>query len=216
LATGVGGAAKAGIKVTEKAITKVANAAKKEVIEAGKVPAKAGKVGTGVDNTAGMSSTKHPLLEDAIPRDGNRLVVDQGVLPTCGHNSCGMVMDTMGKPVDILELISKTPPTAKGITSHQVSNILKSKGVDSTAWTNRNVNDLARYTANGTPVVVRIVDKIGGSNFSHFVVVDGVTKRNGIPVVAIRDPWGKQYFSPISTFQKNFSGDVIVPKGWQK
>jgi hypothetical protein len=36
LATGAGGAAKAGIKVTEKAIAKVANAAKKEVIEAGK------------------------------------------------------------------------------------------------------------------------------------------------------------------------------------
>ena len=33
LATGVGGAAKAGIKVTEKAITKVANAAKKEIVK---------------------------------------------------------------------------------------------------------------------------------------------------------------------------------------
>lgn len=61
-----------------------------------------------------------------------------------------------------------------------------------------------------------IVDKAGGSSFSHFVVVDGVTTRNGIAVVAIRDPWGKQYFSPAGTFEKNFTGEVIVPKGWQK
>ncbi|NUE65639.1 polymorphic toxin type 50 domain-containing protein [Snodgrassella sp. ESL0253] len=44
LATGVGGAAKAGIKVTEKAITKVANAAKKEVIEAGKAAEKGASI----------------------------------------------------------------------------------------------------------------------------------------------------------------------------
>ncbi|MCO6509121.1 MAG: VENN motif pre-toxin domain-containing protein, partial [Snodgrassella sp.] len=54
LATGVGGAAKAGIKVTEKAITKVANAAKKEVIEAGKGAGKGaniakGSAGKGID-----------------------------------------------------------------------------------------------------------------------------------------------------------------------
>nr|TWR35003.1 hypothetical protein FQY85_08955 [Cronobacter turicensis] len=76
--------------------------------------------------------------------------------------------------------------------------------------------DLSRYTANGTPIIARIADKTGGDSFSHFVVVDGVTTRNGISVVAIRDPWGKQYFSPVSTFEKNFTGDVVVPKGWQK
>lgn len=76
--------------------------------------------------------------------------------------------------------------------------------------------DLFHYTSNGTPVIARIADKTGGSSFSHFVVVDGVTTRNGISVVAIRDPWGKQYFSPVSTFEKNFTRDVVVPKGWQK
>ncbi|WP_239327087.1 VENN motif pre-toxin domain-containing protein, partial [Snodgrassella gandavensis] len=61
LATGVGGAAKAGIKVTEKAITKVANAAKKEVIEAGKGAGKGasiidkGKIGVPV------TKAKNPL-----------------------------------------------------------------------------------------------------------------------------------------------------------
>lgn len=71
---------------------------------------------------------------------------------------------------------------------------------------------MARYTSNGTPVVVRIVDKTGGTGFSHFVVVDGVTTRNGVSVVAIRDPHGKQYFSPVTTFERNFSGEVVVPR----
>lgn len=39
----------------------------------------------------------------------------------------------------------------------------------------RGVSDLSRYSANGTPVIARIVDKIGGSSFYHFVVIDGVT-----------------------------------------
>ena len=127
-----------------------------------------------VDDTAGMASSRHPLLDDALPRNGDRGIVDQGISPTCGHNSCGMVLDTMGKPVDIASLISNTPPSAGGITSLQVSKILKSEGVDAVAWNNRGVSDLSRYTANGTPVV-RIIDKTGGSSFSHFVVVDGVT-----------------------------------------
>ncbi len=175
-----------------------------------------GTISNVTEDVAGTSGSRHPLLDDAIPRNGDRTVVYQGALPTCGHNSCGMVLDTMGKPVDIVRLISSTPPTSGGITSLQVSNILKSEGVNAAAWGNRGVSDLSRYTANGTPVIARIADKTGGSSFSHFVVVDGVTTRNGISVVAIRDPWGKQYFSPVSTFEKNFTGDVVVPKGWQK
>ena len=56
----------------------------------------------------------------------------------------------------------------------------------------------------------------GGSTFSHFVVVDGVTELAGVKVVAIRDPHGVQYFSALSTFERNFSGDVVVPRGVQK
>nr|WP_272927900.1 hemagglutinin repeat-containing protein [Pectobacterium carotovorum] len=179
-------------------------------------PTGKGTVINATDDVAGMAGNRHPLLDDALPRNGDRAVVNQGTLPTCGHNSCGMVLDTMGKPVDIVSLISNTPPTPGGISSLQVSNILKSEGVNAAAWSNRGVSDLSRYTANGTPVIARIADKTGGSGFSHFVVVDGVTTRNGISVVAIRDPWGKQYFSPVSTFEKNFTGDVVVPKSWQK
>ncbi len=89
---------------------------------------------------------------------------------------------------------------------------MTSEGVPASAFGSRNVADLARYTGDGASVVVRIVDNTKGTDFSHFVVVDGVTTRNGISVVAIRDPHGTQHFSPVSTFQINFSGEVVVPR----
>ncbi|NHZ93966.1 hypothetical protein F2P45_33975 [Massilia sp. CCM 8733] len=76
----------------------------------------------------------------------------------------------------------------------------------------RNVDDLARYTDKGVPVIVRITDVDGGTSFSHFVVVDGVTTRNGTRVVAIRDPNNRAYFSPVETFSRNFTGEVVLPK----
>ncbi|WP_248807452.1 cysteine peptidase family C39 domain-containing protein, partial [Pseudomonas sp. MWU13-2100] len=155
---------------------------------------------------------KNPLLDDSIPRNGDRLVVNQGPVPTCGHNSCGMVLDTLGKEVDIGSLIQRIAPSEGGIYARDVASLMTSEGVPASAFGSRNVADLARYTGDGTPVVVRIVDNTKGTDFSHFVVVDGVTTRNGISVVAIRDPHGTQYFSPVSTFQRNFSGEVVVPR----
>jgi filamentous hemagglutinin len=163
------------------------------------------------DSGAGAVA-KNPLLVDSIPRNGNRLVLDQEMVPTCGHNSCGMVLDTFGKPVDVAKLIGSIPPTPRGILPKQVETLMKAEGVDAVALPSRNVDDLVRYTSDGVPVVVRIFDRTGGTDFSHFVVVDGVTTRNGVRVVAIRDPHGTQYFSPVNTFQKNFTGDVILPK----
>lgn len=100
----------------------------------------------------------------------------------------------------------------QGIFPDDVALLMTSQGVPATAYGNRNVADLARYTKKGMPIVVRVVDKTRGSDFSHFVVVDGVTTRGGVTVVAIRDPHGKQYFSPTTTFEKKFSGDVVVPR----
>ena len=171
--------------------------------------------GAKVSPTAGElagAPAKNPLLDDSIPRNGDRLVVNQGPVPTCGHNSCGMVLDTLGKEVDIGSLIQRIAPSEGGIYARDVARLMSSEGVPASAFGNRNVADLARYTGDGTPLVVRIVDNTRGTDFSHFVVVDGVTTRNGISVVAIRDPHGSQYFSPVSTFQKNFSGEVIFPR----
>lgn len=176
------------------------------------VAAGGGPKATGTAGEVAGTGARNPLLDDAIPRGGDRLVVNQGPVPTCGHNSCGMVLNTLGKEVDVGTLIQKLPPSEKGIFAQDVASLMKSEGVPASAFGSRNVSDLARYTSNGTPVVVRVVDKTTGSGFSHFVVVDGVTTRNGISVVAIRDPHGKQYFSPVSTFERNFSGEVVVPR----
>ncbi|WP_090143243.1 hemagglutinin repeat-containing protein [Limnohabitans sp. DM1] len=181
-------------------------------------PAVAKVGGSGANGESGSviaadaaGGVKNPLLADAMPRNGDRLVLNQGNVPTCGANSCGMALDTMGRPVDVATLIQRIPPTAEGILSTDVATLMKSQGVDAIALGRRNVSDLARYTENGTPVVVRVADP-GVSDFSHFVVVDGVTTRNGVQVVAIRDPQGAQYFSPVATFNKSFTGEVIVPK----
>ena len=162
-------------------------------------------------NIQASGGIKNPLIADAISRNGDRLVLNQGAAPTCGANSCGMVLDTIGKPVDVAALIKKIPPTAEGIYPTDVATLMKSQGVDAMTLSRRNLSDLLRYTENGTPVVVRVTDP-GVSDFSHFVVVDGVTTRNGVQVVAIRDPHGAQYFSPASTFNKSFTGEVVVPK----
>jgi hypothetical protein len=171
-----------------------------------------GTEGTG--NLGGNGQASNPLLDDALPRNGDRAVYGQGEgTVTCGHNSCGMVLDTMGKPVDIDSVIKAHPPKADGIVPDEVAKILKSKGVEAVSLRGRDSDDLSRYTNNGTPVIVRMEDKSTG--FSHFVVVDGVTTTSaGARVVAIRDPMsnGKQYFSPIETFNRYFSGDVVVSR----
>jgi hypothetical protein len=180
-----------------------------EIVSAPPVGANGGAGSVIAADAAG--GAKNPLLADAMPRNGDRLVLNQGNVPTCGANSCGMALDTLGRPVDVATLIQRIPPSAEGIYSTDVATLMKSQGVDAIALGRRNVSDLARYTENGTPVVVRVADP-GVSNFSHFVVVDGVTTRNGVQVVAIRDPQGAQYFSPVTTFNKSFTGEVIVPK----
>ncbi|MFP6473485.1 DUF637 domain-containing protein, partial [Pseudomonas aeruginosa] len=163
----------------------------------GKLPAPQAAKGTTTVGEVAGTGARNPLLDDAIPRNGDRLVVSQGAAPTCGHNSCGMVLNTLGKEVDVGVLVQKVKPSAGGIYAQDVADLMKSEGIPASAFGNRNVADLTRYTSNGTPVVVRIADKTGDSDFSHFVVVDGVTTRNGVSVVAIRDPHGTQYFSPV-------------------
>jgi filamentous hemagglutinin len=167
----------------------------------------AGKYSTSTTQAAQRAGSNHPLLEDAIPRNGSRLVVNQGQCPTCGPNSAKMVLDTLGKNVPIETLIKKSPMTDVGIYYTDVRNLLRSQGVDAVALPNRTVNDIARYTAKGTPVIVQIAGKNG---FSHFVVVDGITKRYGKSVVAIRDPNNIQYFSPINTFESSFTGNTVI------
>lgn len=101
----------------------------------------------------------------------------------------------------------------RGVYARYVANLTTPEGVPASAFGSRNVADLARYIGVGAPVFFRILDNTKGTDFSHFVVLDGVATRNGISVVAVRDPHRVQYFSSVSTFQRNFSGEVVVSWG---
>ena len=156
------------------------------------------------------TQANHPLLDDSIVRkgDSSRPVINQGNTPTCGHNCAAMVLNQQGRYVNVNQLIYSMPPSPKGITVYQVRNLLRQNGLDSRFLPRKSIDDIRRYTASGKPVIVRIES----NNFSHFVIVDGVTNRMGRGVVAIRDPHGVQYFSPIETFSNSFTGDVIFTK----
>ena len=165
--------------------------------------------------------SSNPIEDDSIPRNGNRSVTGQGQgTVTCGNHSCGMMLDTMGKPVEVENLIAQLSPGPNGVDRNQVARLLRSNGVDATSLDNRNLDDLARYTANGNPVIVRVEDKT--RKYSHFVVVDGVTEMPGVgKVVAIRDPAGNngkgsQYFARADRFNNLFSGEVVLQKGRYK
>ena len=153
---------------------------------------------------------KHPLLDDAIARSGTsaRPVVNQGNVPTCGHNCAALILNQEGKAVDVSNLIKSMAPTTEGITGNQVAILFKRNGINAQFVERRNIDDIVRYTQNGQSVIVRIKK----DKFSHFIIVDGVTKRNGINVVAVRDPHGIQYFSPVNTFKQSFTGEVIFTK----
>jgi hypothetical protein len=160
-----------------------------------------GNVGLGAD---------HPLAADALPRNGNRQVVNQGNAPTCTQNSCAMVLDSLGRRVDPAEIIARGPTGPNGVVFREVPQQFRNVGVQADLLVRQNVDNLASLTRNGTPVVVEIRY---GSGVNHAVVVDGVTTRNGQRVVAVRDPHGVQYFSPVATFQRQMTGQVVRARG---
>ncbi|MCF3467115.1 hypothetical protein JAK72_19080 [Stenotrophomonas maltophilia] len=105
-----------------------------------------------------------------------------------------------------LEGLSSTLSLMRGYVSSLHPDIYMQGAIDQSSVMTK-TEEMAAYLA---------ILPSGGSTFSHFVVVDGVTERAGVKVVAIRDPHGVQYFSALSTFERNFSGDVVVPRGVQK
>ncbi|ALN65273.1 peptidase C39 family protein [Lysobacter antibioticus] len=144
----------------------------------------------------------------SLPRNGDRRVMDQGNVPTCGPNSCAMVLDTAGRPFDLGKLIVDSKVTEEGAYLGDMAQAMRNQGMTTARFSNRvTLQDLAKATANGDPVVVAMRLDRGG----HAVVVDGVTVRQGQQVVAIRDPaLGRQYFTPVQEFIKRFSGQAIL------
>lgn len=79
-----------------------------------------GNVGLGRD---------HPLAADALPRNGDRQVVNQGNAPTCTQNSGAMVLDSLGRRVDPAEIIARGPTGPNGVLFSQVPEQFRRSGV---------------------------------------------------------------------------------------
>ncbi|WP_428036073.1 cysteine peptidase family C39 domain-containing protein [Amphritea sp.] len=144
----------------------------------------------------------------SIPRNGDRLVLNQGQLPTCGPNSCAMVLDSSGKTYDLNKLIVDSKVTSQGAYMGDMAKALRNQGLDAARVRNRvSVDELAEATSGGNPAVVATRLDRGG----HAVVVDGITTRQGQQFVAIRDPaLGRQYFTPLDEFAQRFNGQAIL------
>ena len=145
---------------------------------------------------------------------GGVLVQPNGSV-TCGQHSCGMVLNTQGRPVAVDDIISEFPPNSPDGTSiSRVSSALRSNGVNpvTLAHGRVTVDNLADFTSNGRPAIAHIRT---GENRFHYVVVDGVTNRGGQRVVAIRDPAGSRtpnngvYYETLESFSNRFTGNAI-------
>jgi filamentous hemagglutinin len=147
-------------------------------------------------------------LSTSIVRNGERLVLNQGSLPTCGPNSCAMVMNTLGLKHDLGKLITDAKVTSQGARMNNLASAMRNQGLTDARFISRiSVEDLAAATSKGKPAIVAMKLDRGG----HAVVVDGITVRNGKIVVAIRDPaLGRQYFTPIDEFKSKFMGQAII------
>ncbi|CZF86990.1 hypothetical protein GMA8713_05031 [Grimontia marina] len=131
---------------------------------------------------------------------------------TCGQHSCGMVLNTQGNPIAVTDIIAKRPPDVDGGTYlTTLKKVCSDNGVKSTTYNSGvKISQLKSWTSNGKPAIATV--KTGDNTF-HYVVVDGITKRNGIDVVAIRDPAGKinggVYYETLESFNKRFVGSAV-------
>ena len=96
----------------------------------------------------------HPLTGNAIPRNGTRELSSQGTFPTCGQHSCAMLTSSTWQNLNPVNLINQTGTVAT--TRSDLANLLRGNGVDAASFANRNVDDLARYTQSGKPVITRV------------------------------------------------------------
>ncbi|WP_232358274.1 papain-like cysteine protease family protein [Paraneptunicella aestuarii] len=115
-------------------------------------------------------------------------------------------MDTLGNSVDVEDLVKQLPITDKGVSIDKLSGVFQNYGVDAEFKRGLTIDDIASATQSGTPVIVAVRQGGGG----HAIVVDGITTRQGVDVVAIRDPWGTQYFEKLTVFKKRFLRQGVI------
>ncbi len=139
-----------------------------------------------------------------LPRYGKRTVLKQPPGPTCGPTACGMVINDAGKPVNLTELAKEAGEN--GTPLNTMMDILKRNKIKGEIKVGATLADLKKATAKGEPAIA-IIETNNPLEPLHAVIVDGLTVRNGQAVVAIRNPWGIQYFQTLAEFK--FNGQAI-------
>jgi filamentous hemagglutinin len=128
----------------------------------------------------------------------------------CGPTSCGMVLDTAGKPVNVTNLAKQANLSKDGTGIRDLERVLSRNGVNArrTFGTDVSIEAIEKATRRGQPAIVRVeLQTSKGETYGHFVIVDGVTTRQGGKVVAVRDPnQGRQYFVPVDEFEQKLGG----------
>lgn len=168
-----------------------------------------------IGGNSGLYKPTQPLGADGQPilrtNDRGNILVQPNGSVTCGQHSCAMVLNTRGQTVKVDDLIASHGPEFKiGTSQKQLIKLLSDNDVKSAFVSSARVKDLKRYTSNGKPAIATV--KTGPDTY-HAVVVDGVTKRNGQEVLAIRDPAGGVnggvYYETAASFKARFFGNVI-------
>lgn len=157
------------------------------------------------DFTRGGNSSRN-LGRSGLPvRNGLRSVQAQMKNNTCGPNCVSMVLSTVRPNLKSYKIMN-LGLNSEGTSISKLAELLNLNGVMAKVYKRFSVNDIASATASGKPLIAHVNTGAGG----HFVVIDGVAKRSGQLVVAIRDPWkGVQYFEKVSDFVARYSGWVV-------
>lgn len=144
-----------------------------------------------------------PLRNTVLP------ISHQGQKPTCIAFSTGMVLDTI-VPQRVSTVVGRLFGTATRITYiDEAVSALNGNGIPAVFRSGMTLADLSQYTSRGAPAIVAIRTPAG----NHAVVIDGITERAGLRVVAIRDPHGRAYFMEESEFLGKWvlNQGVVIP-----
>jgi hypothetical protein len=171
-----------------------------------------------VELTPNQTKKDRPI----VLRKSSRLVLNQGQDSTCGIMACGMMLHTLGKPMDENALLAFFEETLEanirkeGVEFAYISIILRGlvEHLDPqfkirTKYKN-SVDDVVSATGFGYPAIAGLkLDE----NCYHVVVVDFPAIVNGQQCLAIRDSSGtqekNQYFMTNKTFKSLFMGALI-------
>jgi hypothetical protein len=138
----------------------------------------------------------------------------QGEIPICGVLSCQRIAQLLNKNVPTLRLLS-TGIGPKGLTPQQIVAALARIGIKATvgpgATKAEAFTNMMDQVRKGNPVIAGLYSTGSASSPLHAVVIEGLEDQAGVTGLSIYDPAGWQYWQPITSLQKYFTGEFVMP-----